>query len=317
MTHPRRVPDTGPQPRDPFAALLLAAEFEVLDLTTHLEAAGIDALVIKGSVTERWLYPHADRLSGDVDILVAPGAVRPAEDVLMEMGFVSRFDGHTPDWVDQHGHSWVSDRHPLPVDLHRRIWGCSAAPGAVWDELWASRVPLALAPGTVHTPGIPVRCMLAAIHLTQHGSALTHAVEDLRRAIALESHETWRAAAAVAAVCGATAAFAAGLDALEGGSDLRRQLGLEDPAPADRPGPPEIEHLTAGGEGVLRLRRARDPHERLEIALREIFPSVGFMRLRSLQAPLARRGPFGLLAAYSVRWAYIARGLWRARNGVR
>jgi hypothetical protein len=297
------------------AMLALAGEEMSARLTARMREAGVDALVIKGVATERWLYGQTDpRPSIDVDLLVAPAQVRAAESVLMERGFVSRFDGHAPEWADQHGHAWLSAGDLLPVDLHRRIWGCTADPERVWDLLWQDRETIRLVPGAIEVPGVVARTMMAATHASQHAERSPQALADLRRALQVEPPETWRDALALAEQCGATAALAAGLGLVPEGAAVLHALDLLAPAQTDLPEPPEIEHLTTGEEGVLRLTRAAGLGERTRIAWREVFPSVTFMRLMSKQSGLARRGSGGLVAAYLARWGYIGRGLLRARR---
>lgn len=294
---------------------ILAGEASTARVTGAMRRRGIDTLVLKGVVTERWLYSAGDkRLSSDIDILVAPDRILDAERLMGEMGYVNRFDGPAPDWVDQHGHAWTSADDPLPVDLHRRVWGCWADPGDVWLALWRSRAQLTLGSQSVDVLGPAARTMLAATHVAQHDGKVPSAVEDLRRALAREPQESWVAAAEMAEQCGATSAFVEGLSTLPEGSAIKENLALPDPDPTDRPPPPEVEGLSAGGEGVLRLSRAHGIWDWLRVARREVFPSVRFMRVRSPQSSLARRGPFGLVASYPARWLVIVRALVHARR---
>jgi hypothetical protein len=105
-------------------------------LAGALDAAGVDALIIKGPVTERWLHdPGETRTIHDVDVVVDPGHYARAEAVLLRMGFVNLYDGAAPDWAAEHADSWVSSDGNLPVDLHRRIWGFGVPPATVWERL--------------------------------------------------------------------------------------------------------------------------------------------------------------------------------------
>jgi hypothetical protein len=292
------------------AAWILAGEAVAMRVTSALRDAEVRCLLIKGPVTERWLYGSDElRTSADIDVLVAPADVLRAEQTLSALGYVSRFDGPAPPWADEHGHAWTHESEAFPIDLHRRLWGCAAPPQRVWDALWAGRETMALAARDTEVLGVPARAMLSAIHVSQHRGASERPGDDLRRALQAEPDEVWTAAARLARTCGAASAFSDGLMALPEGIELQRRLGLGVPDPRDRPAPPEIERLSPGGEGVLRIVRTGGLRARAAVLGRELFPSGRFMRVRSHQARLARRGVLGLIAAYPVRWAYLARGV--------
>src|SRR3954452_1090523 len=124
------------------------AEVLAASVARALAGAGVDALVIKGPVTERWLYASGElRTIGDVDVVVDPRQYRQAERVLMSAGFVNRYDGVAPEWSAEHADRWVAAAWALRVDLHRRLWGFAAPPARVWSRLWAGREPVPLAGG--------------------------------------------------------------------------------------------------------------------------------------------------------------------------
>ena len=63
------------------------------EVVRALDAAGVRAIVLKGPATVDWLYgPAADRVYADTDLLVAPGELTRAGEVLAGLGMRCVFD---------------------------------------------------------------------------------------------------------------------------------------------------------------------------------------------------------------------------------
>jgi hypothetical protein len=288
-------------------------------LHERLVAAGAEPLIFKGPVTEAWLFGAGEaRLFGDIDVLVAPGAYRTAESVLEGAGFVSRWDGPSPAWAPEHAESWASRDWPLPVDLHRRIWGFGAAPEVVWAALWAEREPYATTSGRAAGQGpafmVPrpaARALLVALHAAHHPGS-SQPEDDLRRALAALPAETWDAAARLARSLDAEAALVAGLVRLPEGARVRNALGLGAVLPHMPRTESALWDAPPGSEGFVQLGATRGLASKVRLLRRELVPTAEFMRQRSRFVPLARRGNRGLAAAYVLRWLMLARNAPRS-----
>jgi len=133
-------------------------------------------------------------------------------------------------------------------------------------------------------------------------------MEDLRLALDMLPLETWEAAAKLAEQLVAAAAFATGLRLLPAGELIADRLGLGREVSAQTvlraKSPPPV----ALGFGDLHAIKGFGP--KLRFVARKVFPSRSFMRA---MMPIARRGPIGLVLAYSWRLAWLA---YRAGPGV-
>jgi hypothetical protein len=282
-----------------------------------LAQAGVDALVIKGPVTERWLYERGElRPIGDVDVVVDPRHYRQAERVLLEAGFVNRYDGVAPEWPAEHADRWIAEDWALPVDLHRRLWGFAATPERVWERLWADRVRVRLAGGDGWAPGDAARVALLALHAAHHGTA-EKSIEDLRRAADRVDPAVWAGAAALARELGAAEGFAAGLELLPNAAELRARLGLLDVDARMADTHSDVWDAAPTAAGFVRLADTPGARGKLRLLRHELLPSPRFMRQMSDERRLARRGRTGLAASYALRWMSLlrnaARGIGDAR----
>lgn len=273
-------------------------------------------LLLKGISIEEWLYDAGEvRPSSDVDVLVRPDDFADAECVLRGLGFTNRYDGASPHWAEEHADAWVHGEWPLPVDLHRHVWGMGTPPDRAWLELVAGAEGIEMAGEIVAVLREDARLVLLVLHATHHGARAPRPVAEVRRAIDRIADPVWRAATDTARRLRAERSFAAGLRLAPGSDALLERLGLAavEPAPASRFLP--IWNAPPTTEGFVRLRLASSWTERFEILRREVLPSAVFMRSRSPQSGIARRGRLGLLVAYPVRWGQLllnGRRGWRA-----
>jgi hypothetical protein len=200
----------------------------MVEVVAGLGAAGVDALVLKGPVTARWLYDSGEvRAYSDCDLLAAPDRFVTAGRVLQAAGFHLHEDGatHPEAWGEGRAQSW----HRLPedvwVDLHWRLPGVGAAPEEAWEILWTGREQMEVGGANVFITAEPARAM----HLATGAAANSEARKpqlDLERGIGRLPETTWRAAAELAARLNAVPAFADGLRLAPGGAELARRLSI-------------------------------------------------------------------------------------------
>jgi hypothetical protein len=286
----------------------MMAEVQVAYLLPVLRSHGVEALLLKGPSNERWLYDRDEvRTAGDIDLLVAPAQFALAEQALKKAGFVNRYDGPAPLWAEEHADPWVSDRWGLPVDLHRHLWGFRASPQRVWKELWASREQLRLGAVAVEVPSEPGRALIVALHVAHHGSRAAKPILDLRRALGRTPIVVWQQAADLARDLDALSGFVAGLTYLPEGQELRQELGLGEVRPDMPCVQPRMWFVPPTTEGFVRFAEASGPAAKMALLGRELVPSSDFMRRRSSETRLARRGRSGLAASYVVRWFKLLR----------
>jgi hypothetical protein len=277
---------------------------------------GIEAILLKGPTLARWLYDHVSmRPYVDSDLLVPPGEIGRAEEILGSLGFEHAPLDDIPHDLPWHAHAWVRGRDGASLDLHRTLIGPAAEPGVVWSVLSGQTERMEVAGTEVNVLVKPARALHVALHAAQDGG-LAKPLEDLRRAVDRLPVAGWEEARALAERLQATPALAAGLRLLPAGEVLAEQLGL----PVD--GPTSVRLRASGApRSALSLEwLARTPGVRGKAlyATRKLFPPAEFMRAWS---PLASRGRLGLSVSYvwRLRWLLGAAGpairtWWRARR---
>lgn len=276
--------------------LLTAWALRVDRLTAELARAfderGIDLVLLKGPVIARWLYDDGTvRSYSDCDLLVAPDHVSAAQAVLGERGFEDAKSPMAHPRLDSH--EWKRAEHH--VDLHSTLIGIRASPRTVWDTLWPTAETERVGGVDVQVLSVPARALHVALHAAQHGRDESKPLEDLRRALELVPEQTWFEVAALAERLQASEAFATGLRLLPPGAALASRLGLASKASTDATLRLEPVPLALAFEHLASTPGCK---ARLQVVLRELFPTVAFMRWWS---PLARRGQPGLIAAYCWR----------------
>ena len=169
-------------------ARALAVDGFAAEMVRGLRQNGIEPILLKGASLAGWLYPDAVRPYGDADLLVAPGQVMAAADVLTGLG-LRPVDGH----VSLHAHPWVRESDGAVIDLHSRLYGPRAPAESCWRVLqnWTEDAEIA---------GVSVRVLNPAgrvVHVCMH--AVQHADddkprEDLRRALERAPLAVWQGA---------------------------------------------------------------------------------------------------------------------------
>lgn len=314
-----RAGSSGERPSPLYAAgMNLAVEAATAEAVRALRAAGVRSLLLKGPPQTRLLYPEGtSRFSVDVDLLVAPGEVRRAEEALARRGFV--LVSGTPIAVERpwHAREWVPRTGGVGVDLHTSLIGIGAGAPQTWEVLTAETERLVLAGSEVEIPAPAGQALVIALHAANHGASWPVLGEDLARALALFPDPVWRAAADLAGRLDATAAFTLGLGLVPAGRALCERLGLE-------AGQASVDALLRTGSApelalaLDWLSRLPGARSRARYIAGKLVPSP--MRMRVAHS-LARRGRFGLWLAYAWRpvslLLRLGPALWvwsRARN---
>ena len=239
------------------------------EVLRRFEAAGIDALLLKGPALAALLYTAGEHRSySDIDLLVAPSRLEAAEKALGELGYTNADSETGVDDVGGvvHAHTWVRRAHadPTMIDLHHWLSGATARPAVAWQALSASDVDRG---GRSRTAVLDPagQAMHLALHAAQHGAAYGRQLDELGRALERLPAAAWDSAAALAEEIGATRAFAAGLRLLSQGAAeaarlrpaANRRGGLGDQEPSGT----AARHLPrkSAGTGDHRVRAAGDP----------------------------------------------------------
>ena len=219
------------------AARRLTLEYTLAGVVGALAAADIRSLVLKGPAFAHWLYDDpSERSYQDFDLLVAPADVAAARAVLAARGFEPLPEG-THEHERTHHESWQRAETPaVTVELHHTLPLVGATPELLWERFSAGRRTLAIAGGSVETPGLAASALLVALHAAWHRDDSAKPRVDLARALDRLDEPAWRAAAALARELDAEPGFVAGLAKVPGGRTLIDDLGLGLPgsrAPCD------------------------------------------------------------------------------------
>lgn len=113
-------------------------------LTSTLEQAGLEAILLKGAALAMDVYPEpALRTMQDIDLWMQPDRLDPAVRALEAVGFrcPDRVVTGVPDSrVPTRILEWPSS--PILVELHGVPFSLSGLPGTVRDAMWRRRVPV-------------------------------------------------------------------------------------------------------------------------------------------------------------------------------
>jgi len=299
-----------------------ARNFAIDALTAEVASAfagvGVDAVVLKGPVLAKWLYPGEVRSYVDSDLMVAPENRALAVGVLGRLGFVEHCAWMpSPLSLDPGGTAFNRPGEGM-VDLHCQLPGLDGDPRAFWDRVASRAERQAIAGVELRVLDREMVLLHVVLHAAHHANQVDgKPLEDLRRALALVTEAEWPPVLELARAYRGVPAFAAGLRLLPEGEDLARRLDLgkvrslqheirrEDNVIAE-----ELHALLSADVGIKR---------KLVVAASDIFPRPDYMRWWS---PLARRrGSLGLAGAYLWRVIWIIgqapaaiHTLWRIRR---
>jgi hypothetical protein len=124
----------------------LQLERHLLMASRSLEAAGVEAVVLKGTALAQGVYPNPSlRPFGDIDLLVRNSQWGDALETLALAGFRRRYREPRPGFTSRFGHAaLLTNDQNVEIDLHRTL---VAGPFGEWisaDELFdrTARFPL-------------------------------------------------------------------------------------------------------------------------------------------------------------------------------
>ena len=258
------------------AASRLRIDAATAELLDAFQAAGVEALVLKGPSLVGWLYTRED-VTGylDSDLLLRPGDESAAAESLRLLGFAPVQDeSRLPEWWLEHAMPWFRGSDGVTVDLHRHLIGIGVDAPKAWAILAGSAEQVAMAGTQAPVLGPAARLLHVVLHAAQHGEDLGRPIAHLERAFRLDEL-LWREAAGLAAQLDATSAFVAGLRLRPEGAALADRLGLpavgsvEVALRAATPPPVAL--------GFEQLSRADRTRTRAAILWRKLFPPREFI----------------------------------------
>jgi hypothetical protein len=306
----------------PALSRLDAAAVEAFDA---FEAAGVDALLLKGPALARALYaPTEHRGYSDVDVLVAPRHVESTRQILRALGYVNLPEQLGLDEVarDRYAETWarVGARADagLMFDLHFTLAGAEAPRQVTWDAMRCHHAWIELDGRRLPTLNVEALALHVALHAARHGTAdpAPQPIEDLAKALERWNVHVWREADRLARETQSTAAFAAGLRQIPEGVALASDLHL----------PPTdglqwaIAHRGDRPRGTLHLQalsRASTLRDRMSVLRRSLLPPGVWI---AWQYPWASDHGLRLIAGYTMHLARTpvwAGRAWRFRRRAR
>lgn len=154
-------------------AFLLDAELAAL--VAALAAAGVDIMLLKGAALGRTVYANTvERPAGDLDLLVRPQQVTPAQEALHRLGYRAGGLRWLPRWQRRYRAELPMLRQTedgrVLVELH---WALAEAPFYIdtipLDEAWRRALPVAELPGAL-VPDPATLLIHSCAHLALHHS---------------------------------------------------------------------------------------------------------------------------------------------------
>lgn len=297
----------------------LALDVATAEVVRALETAGIRSILIKGPAIARRFYdPPLLRTYGDCDLLVDPAQFHRAEAILGELGYTDIEAGRRRLERTQHASTWLRQASIAAcVDLHRTLPWCDAEPGEVWNALSDQTEALTVGGHDVEVLDQARQILVMAGHAAQHdfdGKTL----QDLERAAAVASVESWDEAIAVARRVGALSALLAAFRRCPACAALIPRLGeptLEPRAAPRLVGRPPL------APGLLRLSETQGA-DRLRLLASKLAPSPAlirdWMKNDGARVPgvakLDPAGTRGLVGGYALRTCWL---IWQAPTGIR
>jgi hypothetical protein len=264
-------------------------------------SAGVECLLLKGPVIATWLYRDdpAQRPYIDADLLIAPGQLAPAHDVLVGLGYV-RGGEPMPSGDRSHAQPYERARDRATIDVHRVPNGMQRLPEArAWAAMTRETEALHLAGVHATAPGEIARTLLLALHINPTNDRSSRAGRDLRRACTQLPDATWDAAATLARELGLEREMGYRLSLIAEAAALSERLGLPTAETAAYARYRTAEHDHPRGTlSLLAMTERTSPAARLRYATGKLFPPSEVLADRD---PLAARSRTGLAAA-RVRW---------------
>ncbi len=275
------------------------------------DSLGVRVIFIKGPTLARQGL-RAERSSSDIDVLVDPPGFERLCDGVLARGWRERPVALIGRLTSVHSRTFLHDRWPCDLDVHRHYPGMLADPAQAFEALWAERETIDYAHRPCTVPSRVSNVIVLALHsLRSTARHERHAAElrGLENAVLTPAeHEHL---AALASRTGTTATLA----------DVFSRMGVAVPVdPRERTSPAARrwrERVRSGSFGsyfwFAALRDARGP-DRPRIAARAIWPSRTDLLL---SRPETVDTVLGRSAARARRWLRGARSLPRALRAMR
>ena len=170
----------------------LAQEVGTAQVTCLLAEAGIRVLAFKGVAAARLLHGdvHNQRVSSDIDILIAPEDLPSAEAALASAGYRKEWPGF--EVVPQaqptlmylaHAFTWISPDMGLAIELHHRLTHNPYWFNVGFDRLWQASEEVTLQVGSVRTLGPADMAAYMCCHAVDHSYFVLKWIDDAAKAV--------------------------------------------------------------------------------------------------------------------------------------
>ncbi|MEO1161397.1 MAG: nucleotidyltransferase family protein [Pseudomonadota bacterium] len=170
----------------------LAQEVGTVQVIQLLAAAGIRVLAFKGVAAGRLLHGdvHNQRVSSDIDILVAAEDMASAEAALAAAGYRKDWPGFEVGSRAQptlmylaHAFTWISPDMGLAVELHHRLTHNPHWFDVRFDRLWEASEEVALQLGPIRTLGPADLAAYMCCHAVDHSYFVLKWIDDAAKAV--------------------------------------------------------------------------------------------------------------------------------------
>ncbi len=180
---------------------------ELLRLLDRLRARGVVALPFKGPTLAAAVYGHLGlREFGDLDLLVLPGDVPAAREVLVAEGFRPRFDLTRPQESlylrSRYEHPFVRAADGVAVELQWRILPIEFGIRLDYAGFWGRSEEIAVAGHRVPVLASEDLLLVLAVHGAKHLWERLAWITDVAELVRRRPHLDWAAVEAAAAVSG-------------------------------------------------------------------------------------------------------------------
>ncbi len=170
----------------------LAQDVGTAQVTGLLAAAGVRVLAFKGVAAARLLHGdvHEQRVSSDIDILIAPEDLPAAEAALAAARYRKEWPGFEVAPRAQptlmylvHAFTWVSPDMGLAVELHHRLTHNPYWFNVGFDRLWEASEEVSLQVASVRTLGPGDMAAYMCCHAMDHNYFVLKWIDDAAKAV--------------------------------------------------------------------------------------------------------------------------------------
>ena len=294
------------------AELPLAAAVELGHAWVQAVAArsGIRILFIKGPALHRHgLRPP--RVSGDIDVLVDPAGFDDLCAAVAGGGWQERATAFIGRRMSVHSRTFLHERWPCDIDVHRFYPGMLAAPDASFEQLWSRRTSMDFAHRECLVPDRVSSLLILALHSLRGSDRQSRHSDELEHLLRLPLTDEERTELAeMASATGSMQTLAPVLDALHVEATAAS-------APVDaaelRAWRERVDARSGAYFWIAAFRRG-DTSERWEIVRAAVWPSAEDLRVA---LPGVRQDVRSMARARLARWGRGIRSLPRAVRAIR